>query len=405
MLPSFYFVFLTCRLSSTCRHYHPILLFSMLSSILLFVIFFQCSTLSVLHPMVSSVFFFLISIFLYTYFALGSIVSLILFYSSSHYTLDFTSQCPTSTSTYPFFQVPISRHKIPQNEEEETWSRLAGPLAADDPKVLQILQRNFLEPPSSLPYNLSASSWSGGGRDFSWPWIHKHLVKLFGEQRGGFFVEAGALDGEYLSNTLWLERRQGWTGLLVEPDEESYKRLTSKHRRAWTSNSCLSSEGFPKRTILVSRHILKASVFKDFAWAFRGQTHEFNVSFPNKNSLAVHTDSSYAWVQCFPLLSYLLALNITTVDLLSLDVQGTEEAILRTFFASSSISVRVAVIEDERNTFDHSLMTSHGYVLLASALDHVYVKSSDPALRGAVNITAVTPQPTLPPPSPLPPLP
>ena len=43
-------------------------------------------------------------------------------------------------------------------------------------------------------------------------------MKLFGKQRGGFFIEAGADDGELLSNTLYLEFKRGWTGLLVEPN-------------------------------------------------------------------------------------------------------------------------------------------------------------------------------------------
>ena len=52
-------------------------------------------------------------------------------------------------------------------------------------------------------------------------------------QTGGTFLEAGALDGEYLSNTLYLERQLGWTGLLVEPDPFSFKKMVAKHRRSF----------------------------------------------------------------------------------------------------------------------------------------------------------------------------
>lgn len=280
-----------------------------------------------------------------------------------------------------YLQVPSSGRRFLHSDEGDTWVRLAGPLAADDPKVLHILLQDFLTPPSALPYNFSNSK-QRGSRSFTWPWIYDHLVKLFGGQQGGFFVEAGALDGEYLSNTLWLERDLGWTGLLVEPDEDNYKMLTSKHRRAWTSNTCLSSEGFPKRTIMVSTRLPKASQLQDFWWAFRGHTHELHVDIPKTKSNEKLTDSSYVWVQCFPLLSYLLAINITSVDLLSLDVQGSEMGIVRTLLNSSRVSVRVVVVEDESKTFDHGFMASHGYVLVASDLDHVYVKRGDPALHG-----------------------
>lgn len=38
-----------------------------------------------------------------------------------------------------------------------------------------------------------------------------------GAQRGGYFVEFGATDGIRFSNSLFLERELGWTGILAEP--------------------------------------------------------------------------------------------------------------------------------------------------------------------------------------------
>ena len=98
------------------------------------------------------------------------------------------------------------------------------------PCLTQIV-REVLVPPSKHPYNLQ-----DGNRE------HSHgqaqLIKmLFQEmvrkntldiwmtdspfwhfQRNGFFVEAGALDGERGSNSLSLEKDLGWSGLLAEGD-------------------------------------------------------------------------------------------------------------------------------------------------------------------------------------------
>ena len=41
--------------------------------------------------------------------------------------------------------------------------------------------------------------------------------RVFRGRRGGVFVEAGAYDGVAGSNTAFLERQRGWTGLLIEP--------------------------------------------------------------------------------------------------------------------------------------------------------------------------------------------
>lgn len=53
-------------------------------------------------------------------------------------------------------------------------------------------------------------------------------------------MEAGALDGEFLSNTLYLERQLGWKGLLVEPGPASFKKLLARHRRAFLIEAGLS---------------------------------------------------------------------------------------------------------------------------------------------------------------------
>lgn len=57
------------------------------------------------------------------------------------------------------------------------------------------------------------------------------LADRFGGKRHGYYVEVGALDGEYLSNTYYFEHALGWTGVLVEPNP-SQAALCRKHRPA-----------------------------------------------------------------------------------------------------------------------------------------------------------------------------
>lgn len=59
-------------------------------------------------------------------------------------------------------------------------------------------------------------------------------------QKHGFFVECGANDGQYLSNTLQLETESQWTGLLIEADPVLSKRMLGKHRKAWIADVCAS---------------------------------------------------------------------------------------------------------------------------------------------------------------------
>ena len=58
-------------------------------------------------------------------------------------------------------------------------------------------------------------------------------------QWGGFFVEAGAYNGESLSNTLFLERYLNWTGILIEPNEEAFESLLTRQRKSFALPVCL----------------------------------------------------------------------------------------------------------------------------------------------------------------------
>ena len=46
--------------------------------------------------------------------------------------------------------------------------------------------------------------------------------------KNGFFIEAGAYDGEEISNTLFFELKHGWTGLLIEPNPDAFALLNKK---------------------------------------------------------------------------------------------------------------------------------------------------------------------------------
>ena len=61
-----------------------------------------------------------------------------------------------------------------------------------------------------------------------------------------FFFEAGAFDGETISNSLYFETKLGWSGLLVEPNPAAFKMLLTKNRKAWSINACLSRSIFPE---------------------------------------------------------------------------------------------------------------------------------------------------------------
>ena len=68
--------------------------------------------------------------------------------------------------------------------------------------------------------------------------LDRKLVPYLNFKRG-FFIEAGAHDGLNQSNTLYFEKRRGWTGLLVEPIPELAQRCRQNRPHAIVENCAL----------------------------------------------------------------------------------------------------------------------------------------------------------------------
>ena len=58
--------------------------------------------------------------------------------------------------------------------------------------------------------------------------VNDHIFK--NQLKNGFFFEAGAFDGEKISNTLFFELKHNWTGLLVEGHPDAFETLKGKVR-------------------------------------------------------------------------------------------------------------------------------------------------------------------------------
>jgi Methyltransferase FkbM domain len=121
---------------------------------------------------------------------------------------------------------------------------------------------------------------------------------------GGYFIESGASDGLYLSNTFLMERKLNWTGVLIEAEPNNFALALEKKRNVNLVPACLSVTTKPK----LSSFALDESHF-----------------LAKMNAI-----DRTVKVQCLPLYSILLAVNQTTVDLFSLDVMGDELSVLKT---------------------------------------------------------------------------
>ncbi|KAK3870475.1 hypothetical protein Pcinc_024301 [Petrolisthes cinctipes] len=197
---------------------------------------------------------------------------------------------------------------------------MKGPvtLQQDDPKLIQRIISQYLHHPSDAPYQLhSINDDPSMGQS-------KMILNILGEQvnNGGFFVECGALDGETRSNTLVFEKKYGWRGVLIEGDPKNFELVKQKNRKTWTVNACLSTQPYPN-TVMFKQQFNIGKISK----LVTGEKHK-----------------GYSEVQCLPFYSVLLALNITTVDYFSLDVEGSELEVLRTI-PWDKVNIKIMSVE------------------------------------------------------------
>lgn len=117
-------------------------------------------------------------------------------------------------------------------------------LEQDDPKLIEAIKTKYLIPPSKEMYNFTNKGNMNFGGQYGQPLI---IDKMFNSKlKKGFFIEAGAFDGEFLSNSLRFEIFHQWSGLLVEPNPEPFANLKSKNRRAWLLPHCFSTKTTPE---------------------------------------------------------------------------------------------------------------------------------------------------------------
>ena len=176
-------------------------------------------------------------------------------------------------------------------------------------------------------------------------WIIKNM--LF-SHRGGFFVEVGAADGFTHSNSYVLERDYGWTGIAVEANS-CYAAELRSNRKCRCVHACVDDD---ERSI----------DFFEFGFLSGIVDHDTDNNFTTRDFLLRRYPNKIRKMQTTTLLQILLSEGApSTIDYLSLDVEGAEHRILRNFPFDR---FRFECVTIERPTHAlHDLLSGAGYIL------------------------------------------
>ena len=138
--------------------------------------------------------------------------------------------------------------------------------------------------------------------------LESKLSKIF-NKRDGIFIELGANDGIFQSNTFLLEKKLGWRGILIEPSFKGYK-LCVKNR---PNSLCLNY----------------ACVSNDYIDEFVSGDFGDNNPMASVNGIRKGRGSSCVKVKAITLEKILDEYNYEHIDFLSLDTEGYELNILK----------------------------------------------------------------------------
>jgi FkbM family methyltransferase len=157
---------------------------------------------------------------------------------------------------------------------------------------------------------------------------------IFKNKQNGVYIELGALDGILYSNTKFFEDSLNWKGVLIEPHPEKFKLLRLNRPNNFLFNNLVSCHEEP----LIFRyfeniHAAVSGVENTLPQFLLENFFECNPYLPQNKIL----------IKPISLTEIVKGTNLTHIDLLSLDVEGHEYEVLKSW--DFSIPIDVILIE------------------------------------------------------------
>jgi FkbM family methyltransferase len=200
---------------------------------------------------------------------------------------------------------------------------------------------------------------------------------IFKNKFNGTFVELGANDGQFLSNTLFFEKNLNWHGLCVEPHPEVYAKLL-KNR---VKSKCLNFAVGIKDDIMMFKKIIesKNSSCKELPSCWSGLLNNYSESHSNRvDEWIKKFDAKYELipVSVKNINDILSELGSTEIDFLSMDIEGYELELLKST-DWNKYNIKVVLVENNDNLIDfRNYMATVGYSLLTRiGFDDLYIKN------------------------------
>ena len=198
-------------------------------------------------------------------------------------------------------------------------------------------------------------------------WNDRWVVEeVFLGMRKGFCVEAGVCDGVGYSPTYVLEKEFEWTGILVEPNPVFFERGLENDRPNFTCvNKGLAGENKTVDFYCIDNTGGGYNGFPSLnSFGEKGWWDKVNSVWPDRSHMKIP-------IECVTLYDLLKENNAPdTIDYLSLDIEGAELNVLKTFPFNEYRFKAVSIEFSPRELT--TLLVKNGYIPVINPFCEVY---------------------------------
>ena len=178
----------------------------------------------------------------------------------------------------------------------------------------------------------------------------------FNKKTNGFYIELGAVDGIFQSNTKFFEDNLNWTGILIEPNENAFDKLKINRPKNYLFNNLISNCDTDLEYKWLDEVVAVAGVSNTLPKS----NYDWYDNFATKNNYKINTKI----IKPTTLTNIIKSIKIHNIDFLSLDVEGHEYEVLKSWDFSVPIDIiliEMLGIDKEKEELCREILIQNNY--------------------------------------------